>query len=634
MAPKKAHARDLDASSSRGKRPKTRGGPPIASRRRGRHVGEPTTIVTPSVPHPQSAEPAPPVLHKWLRFTSDKHKSNLKNLLEKNFDRSISIHWPSMEALGFAGQLKSYFVHSLPDGGTTPEAWLRLFEIREPVYKELCYEFFSTFDFEPAEDYDKEMITFRLGGIAQSMTLCSFATTLGLYTPDEVSSEDFTYAMIEARETFSRDAFWREVGEGTYNPHNTRATSFIDPVHQILHRALAESILGRGNTGAVSVRDLQIMSMLLDPTATFNVAFLLADFFSKATGVRHGGCISGGSYVTRLAKQLGILTEAEKRGLTVVEKKSTALLDLATLRRMGMIDHSGPDGREVLVRTATGIRSAPSTSTTPTTTSTHTTRLPTTTLPTSTTTTTTTVPILSTTTPITTTSDAGPSTSTGVQLPTLDFGTLLLDPVATYTLLVEIQNLRQGISELLHTGWHPPLPPPAYRVGLPPPAHLDTSTAIPLSVILPYIHQISSISTSTIPPPPHTSVHQSTISPVIKGSEEVGEQPRVPTSTHAIETAVDSDPAIAAIDLALAASTAMPTIQIIPPVLVTEPTPQISTSPTMTTDPQLHGRPVSSVFHRRDRSALTPSAHSAGELSTVTPDPVTSSTADSIYHHD
>ncbi|GKD13100.1 hypothetical protein Tco_1197507, partial [Tanacetum coccineum] len=64
-------------------------------------------------------------------------------------------------------------------------AWIRAFNINEPIYAELCHEFYSTYEFDKVcvddELHSKKIIKFRLGGRAHSLTLLEFARILGLY---------------------------------------------------------------------------------------------------------------------------------------------------------------------------------------------------------------------------------------------------------------------------------------------------------------------------------------------------------------------------------------------------------------------------------------------------------------------
>ena len=70
------------------------------------------------------------------------------------------------------------------------EAWRKVFDIRENVYKELCLEIYSTFSFDETIGDDKIMtensIFFRLGGRKHSMTLARFGVALGLYIEEVV----------------------------------------------------------------------------------------------------------------------------------------------------------------------------------------------------------------------------------------------------------------------------------------------------------------------------------------------------------------------------------------------------------------------------------------------------------------
>ncbi|GJQ92460.1 hypothetical protein Tco_0003599 [Tanacetum coccineum] len=71
----------------------------------------------------------------------------------------------------------------------------RAFNINEPIYAELCHEFYSTYEFDEvcADDelQSKKIIKFRLGGRAHSLTLLEFARRLGLYQAVELEEDGF-----------------------------------------------------------------------------------------------------------------------------------------------------------------------------------------------------------------------------------------------------------------------------------------------------------------------------------------------------------------------------------------------------------------------------------------------------------
>ncbi|GKD79202.1 hypothetical protein Tco_1341823 [Tanacetum coccineum] len=74
----------------------------------------------------------------------------------------------------------------------TSVAWIRTFNINEPIYLELCHEFYSTYKFDEVYDDElqtKKIIKFRLGGRAHNLTLLEFARRLGLYHAEELDEE-------------------------------------------------------------------------------------------------------------------------------------------------------------------------------------------------------------------------------------------------------------------------------------------------------------------------------------------------------------------------------------------------------------------------------------------------------------
>nr|GEU71538.1 hypothetical protein [Tanacetum cinerariifolium] len=77
----------------------------------------------------------------------------------------------------------------------TSMAWIRAFNINEPIYTNLCHEFYSTYKFNKvcADDELQTMkiIKFRLGERAHSLTLLEFARRLGLYQAAELDEEGF-----------------------------------------------------------------------------------------------------------------------------------------------------------------------------------------------------------------------------------------------------------------------------------------------------------------------------------------------------------------------------------------------------------------------------------------------------------
>lgn len=71
----------------------------------------------------------------------------------------------------------------------TCDAWRRLFQLQEPVYQELCWEFYSTITFHGGDNYfDTSVLTFMLGG---NFRECSMMHHLNI--PRMNDEPDFPY---------------------------------------------------------------------------------------------------------------------------------------------------------------------------------------------------------------------------------------------------------------------------------------------------------------------------------------------------------------------------------------------------------------------------------------------------------
>ncbi|GKD58190.1 hypothetical protein Tco_1295699 [Tanacetum coccineum] len=97
----------------------------------------------------------------------------------------------------------------------TSVAWIRAFNINEPIYSELCHEFYLTYEFDEvcADDKlkTKKIIKFRLGGRAHSLTLLEFAHRLGLYHAEELDEEGFDVYFQEGLHSddhFNAQEYW------------------------------------------------------------------------------------------------------------------------------------------------------------------------------------------------------------------------------------------------------------------------------------------------------------------------------------------------------------------------------------------------------------------------------------------
>ncbi|GJT34554.1 ribonuclease H-like domain-containing protein [Tanacetum coccineum] len=108
------------------------------------------------------------------------------------------VHYEFLQWEGCNKDTKSRI--NLCEAGTNEEiftyvVWIGAFNINEPIYSELCHEFYSTYEFDEVCANDelktKKIIKFRLGGRAHSLALLEFARRLGLYHSEELDAESF-----------------------------------------------------------------------------------------------------------------------------------------------------------------------------------------------------------------------------------------------------------------------------------------------------------------------------------------------------------------------------------------------------------------------------------------------------------
>ncbi|GJV55883.1 hypothetical protein Tco_1456888 [Tanacetum coccineum] len=163
---------------------------------------------------------------KW-RGCSTKAKScynsRLATLLPKLIYSPQIVDWQLLHKIGCGDEIDQMLKISLKEAQSDEEifffvAWVRAFNIREPIYPELCCEFYATYEFDEvcADDelQSKKIISFRLGGRAHSLTLLEFARRLGLYHAEELEEEGFdTYFQggLRSDENFNAREYWERI---------------------------------------------------------------------------------------------------------------------------------------------------------------------------------------------------------------------------------------------------------------------------------------------------------------------------------------------------------------------------------------------------------------------------------------
>ncbi|GKA28105.1 hypothetical protein Tco_0714273 [Tanacetum coccineum] len=161
----------------------------------------------------------------------------------------------------------------------TSVAWIRAFNINEPIYAELCHEFYSTYEFDKvcADDelQTKKIIKFRLGGRAHSLTLLEFARRLGLYHADELEEDGFNVYFeggLRSDEHFNAQYYWLSISrEDNLGLSRSHTSTIKKPILRFISkiarkcRVLTEDVV-RSLSAPIYCRDLDTTTLrdLLD----------------------------------------------------------------------------------------------------------------------------------------------------------------------------------------------------------------------------------------------------------------------------------------------------------------------------------------------------------------------------------
>nr|GEV67339.1 hypothetical protein [Tanacetum cinerariifolium] len=134
------------------------------------------------------------------RYAKSMYNTKLAQLLPRHIYSLYVVNWDVLNRMGCDGEIDDMLRFRLRESGSNEElftsvAWIRAFNINEPIYAELCHEFYSTYEFDEvcADDelQTNKIIKFRLGGRAHNLTLLEFARRLGLYQVVELHEEGF-----------------------------------------------------------------------------------------------------------------------------------------------------------------------------------------------------------------------------------------------------------------------------------------------------------------------------------------------------------------------------------------------------------------------------------------------------------
>ncbi|GKB43041.1 hypothetical protein Tco_0887983 [Tanacetum coccineum] len=223
----------------------------------------------------------PQVHHEFLLWegcnkdTKSRYNTRLTNLFPRHIYSPCVMNWDIVNRMGCDGEIDDMLRIKLCEAESNEEiftsmVWIRAFNIKEPIYPELCHEFYSTYEFDEVcvgdELQTKKIIKFRLGGHAHNLTLLEFSHRLGLYHADELKEDGFDVYFqrgLRSDEHFNAQEYWlsisREENLGLSRSHNS---TIQNPILRVIHKMITYGLCQR-TTGydKIQKNDLWLLIM-------------------------------------------------------------------------------------------------------------------------------------------------------------------------------------------------------------------------------------------------------------------------------------------------------------------------------------------------------------------------------------
>nr|GEX47230.1 ribonuclease H-like domain-containing protein [Tanacetum cinerariifolium] len=189
----------------------------------------------------------PQVHHEFLLWegcngdAKSRYNTRLGILLPRHIYSPCIVYWDVLNKMGYDGEIDDMLRIRLREAGSNEEiftfvAWIRAFNINEPIYAELCHEFYSAYEFYEVcvddELQTKKIIKFRLGG---------------LHSDEHFNAQYYSLSIS------------REENLGLSRSHTS---TIKNPILRVIHKVITYGLYQR-TTGYVKIQknDLWLLSM-------------------------------------------------------------------------------------------------------------------------------------------------------------------------------------------------------------------------------------------------------------------------------------------------------------------------------------------------------------------------------------
>ncbi|GKB57958.1 ribonuclease H-like domain-containing protein [Tanacetum coccineum] len=229
------------------------------------------------------------------REAKSRYNSRLATLLQKLIYSPQILDWQLLHKIGCGDEIDQMLNISLKEAQSDEEiffflAWVRAFNIREPIYPELFCEFYATYEFDEVR--------------------------LGLYYVEELNEESFDAYFqggLRSDENFNAKEYWERISiDRDLHLSRSSITSVRFPILRVLHKMITYRLCQRTNGyKKIQRNDLWLLSMFKDRhhNGYANVAWVIAKWMNrKGAGSHKDSQICCGQFISKIARKSKVLT--------------------------------------------------------------------------------------------------------------------------------------------------------------------------------------------------------------------------------------------------------------------------------------------------------------------------------------
>ncbi|CAL1409863.1 unnamed protein product [Linum trigynum] len=265
-------------------------------------------------------------MNTYLTMLDADQRKTLKDIRRRKVVQHHYLDWRVFEELG---------AREAMEAAIRAYSWRRLLCLAEPIYQELLWEFYSTFEhFRTHTGAHDNAIQFRLGGEFYSLSYDDFGRALGLLPPFacHLEIEEPDSPIFWDQQFFERICL-PEFSGAVFTPGYTTATQ-LRPEWRIINQLLGKSYTpSEGSTSHLQLRTLHCLHSMSHEVDNLHLSSLIARTVVKASRcVRPLAC---GSVVTALARYYNI----DLSRFTLIQPVKP--FSRETLRRQLILQHEG-----------------------------------------------------------------------------------------------------------------------------------------------------------------------------------------------------------------------------------------------------------------------------------------------------